>query len=174
MKRILFVILVLILATVVYLLVAPVPIDPVAWTPPPAPGLVGPYAQNNLLAPVQRLSLGDGRNPEDVALDSEGRIYAGFEDGRIIQLQADGTQPRGFANTEGRPLGLVFDHSGNLIIADAIKGLLSVDKKGVIKVLTISADGANFGCLNDLDVGADGTIYFTEASAKFPMSQFAN
>ena len=174
MKRILPIILVLILAAIVYLLVAPVPIDPVAWTPPPAPKLIGPYAQNNLLAPVQRLSLGDGRNPEDVALDSEGRIYAGFEDGRIIQLQADGTQPRVFANTEGRPLGLVFDHSGNLIIADAIKGLLSVDKKGVIKVLTISADGANFGCLNDLDVGADGTIYFTEASAKFPMSQFDN
>ena len=86
MKRILFVSLVLILASVVYLLVAPVPIDPVAWTPPAAPGLVGPYAQNNLLAPVQRLSLGDGRHPEDVAIDSDGRIYAGFEDGRIIQL----------------------------------------------------------------------------------------
>jgi hypothetical protein len=31
-----------------------------------------------------------------------------------------------------------------------------------------------FGCLNDLDIGADGTIYFTEASRKFPMSQFTN
>jgi sugar lactone lactonase YvrE len=28
--------------------------------------------------------------------------------------------------------------------------------------------------LNDLDIGADGTIYFTEASYKYPMSQFAN
>jgi len=174
MKRILFLVIVLILVAVLYLLVAPVPIDPVAWTPPPAPGLIGPYAQNNQLAPVQRLSLGEGRNPEDVALDSGDRIYAGFEDGRIIQLRADGTQPRVFANTGGRPLGLVFDHSGNLIVADAIKGLLSVDKNGGIKVLTTSADGANFGCLNDLDVAADGTIYFTEASAKFPMSQFAN
>jgi sugar lactone lactonase YvrE len=174
MKRILIVILALILAGVAYLLVAPVPIDPVAWSPPSAPALIGPYAQNNQLAPVQRLSLGEGRNPEDVALDAEGRIYAGFEDGRVIQLQADGTQPRVFVNTAGRPLGLVFDHSGNLIIADAIKGLLSVDKNGAIRVLTTSADGASFGCLNDLDVAADGTIYFTEASAKFPMSQFAN
>ena len=174
MKRIIFVILVLILATVVYLLVAPVPIDPVAWTPPTAPGLVGPYAKNNSLAPVQRLLLGDGRHPEDVALDSDGRIYAGFEDGRIIQLQADGNQPKVFANTEGRPLGLVFDHSGNLIVADAIKGLLSISKNGAIKVLTTNADGVNFGCLNDLDVAADGTIYFTDASAKFPISQFEN
>src|SRR5262249_55918990 len=156
-----------ILAALVYLLVAPVPIDPVAWTPPTAPSLTGPYEQNNRLAPVERLSLGDGRNPEDVALDAQGRIYAGFEDGDIIQLHADGTQPKVFANTEGRPLGLVFDHSGNLIIADAIKGLLSVDKYGGIHVLATSADGAKFGCLNDLDVAGDGTIYFTEASAKF-------
>ena len=174
MKRILIVILVIILAAIVYLLVAPVPIDPVAWIPPVAPALTGPYQQNNRLAPVQRLPLGDGRHPEDVALDSQGSIYAGFEDGRIIQLQPDGTQPKVFANTEGRPLGLIFDHSDNLIVADAIKGLLAIDKNGVIRVLTTTADGAQFGCLNDLDVGADGTIYFTEASAKFPMSQFAN
>jgi hypothetical protein len=43
-----------------------------------------------------------------------------------------------------------------------------------MKVLATEADGEKFGCLNDLDVGADGTIYFTEASRKFPMSQFAN
>ena len=174
MKRILLVVLVIILAAVIYLLLAPVPIDPVAWTPPTAPALTGPYEQNNRLAPVQRLLLGDGHKPEDVALDPEGRIYAGFEDGRIIQLQANGTQPKVFAKTEGRPLGLVFDHSGNLIVADAIKGLLAIDKNGAIRVLTTNADSSQFGCLNDLDVGSDGTIYFTEASAKFPMSQFAN
>jgi len=43
-----------------------------------------------------------------------------------------------------------------------------------VKVLADEADGVKFGCLNDLDVGADGTIYFTEASSKFPMSQFTN
>ena len=43
-----------------------------------------------------------------------------------------------------------------------------------MKVLAEEADGVKFGCLNDLDVGADGTIYFTEASSKFPMSQFTN
>src|SRR6185503_20520836 len=76
--------------------------------------------------------------------------------------------------TRGRPLGLIFDREGNLIVADAIKGLLSVNKAGEVTVLADEADGAKFGCLNDLDVGADGTIYFTEASSKFPMSQFAN
>src|SRR5215207_11574859 len=157
-----------------YLLLAPVPITPAAWTPPAAPTLSGQYQQNTLLAPVQRLSLGDGHKPEDVALDSDGKVYAGFEDGRIMVLQPDGTQPRVFANTGGRPLGLIFDRSGNLIVADAVKGLLSVNKSGEVKVLAVEADGVKFGCLNDLDVGEDGTIYFTEASRKYPMSQFTH
>ena len=173
-KHVRLIVVLIIVIGLAYLLFAPVPIAPAAWTPPVAPTLSGQYEQNTRLSPVQRLSLGDGHKPEDVALDAEGKIYAGFEDGRIVVLQPDGTQPRVFADTHGRPLGLIFDQSGNLIVADAIKGLLSVDKLGGVKVLAPQADGEKFGCLNDLDVGADGTIYFTEASKKFPMSQFTN
>lgn len=169
----LFAVLILVVA-LAYLLFAPVPITPAAWTPPPAPALTGQYEQNTRLSPVQRLSLGEGHKPEDVALDAEGKIYGGFEDGRIMVLQPDGTQPRVFANTGGRPLGLIFDQHGNLIVADAIKGLLSVSKAGAVTVLATEADGVKFGCLNDLDVGADGTIYFTEASRKYPMAQFTH
>ena len=173
-KRVAAIVILIIVAGLVYLLFAPVPISPSAWTPPAAPALSGQYEQNTKLSSVQRLSLGDGHKPEDVALDAQGRIYAGFEDGRIIQLQPDGTQPRVFANTQGRPLGLALDRAGNLIVTDAIKGLLSVNPAGEIKVLATESDGVKFGCLNDLDVGADGTIYFTEASFKYPMSQFSS
>lgn len=173
-KRVgLFVVLIFVVA-LVYLMFAPVPIAPAAWTPPVSPGLNGPYEQNTRLSPVQRLSLGEGHGPEDVAIDSEGGIYAGFDDGRIMVLQPDGTGPRVFANTGGRPLGLIFDKHGNLIVTDAIKGLLSVNKNGEVKVLATESDGAKFGALNDLDVAADGTIYFTEASHKFPMSEHVN
>lgn len=174
LKRISALILGLIAAFVIYLLLAPVSINPGAWSPPSAPALTGEYAKNERLASTQRLSLGNGHSPEDVALDADGHIYAGFEDGRIIQLKPDGTQPHTFADTGGRPLGLAFDPTGNLIVADAIKGLLSIDKSGTVKVLVTEAGGAKFGCLNDLDVAADGTIYFTEASNKFPMSKFTN
>lgn len=173
-KRFGLVILLIVVVTVAYLLLMPVPIVPAAWTPPRAPALTGQYAQNTRLSSVQKLSLGDGHKPEDVALDAGGKIYAGFEDGRIMVLQADGTQPRVFANTHGRPLGMIFDREGNLIVADAIKGLLSINKAGEIKLLADESDGAKFSCLNDVDIGADGTIYFTEASNKFPMSQFTN
>ena len=173
-KRFGIILLFIIVNVLMYLLIAPVPITPAAWTPPAAPALTGQYAQNTRLSTIQKLPLGDGHKPEDVALDAEGRIYAGFEDGRIMVLQPDGTQPRVFANTQGRPLGLIVDREGNLIVADAIKGLLSVNKAGEITVLAEEADGVKFKCLNDLDIGADGTIYFTEASNKFPMSQYTN
>ncbi|HKY45633.1 MAG TPA: hypothetical protein VJM50_21265, partial [Pyrinomonadaceae bacterium] len=127
-KRFGLLIILILAAALAYLLFAPVPIAPAAWTPPAAPALTGQYEKNTRLSPVQKLSLGEGHNPEDVALDAEGKIYAGFEDGRIMVLQPDGTQPRVFVNTSGRPLGLIFDRQGNLIVADAIKGLLSVNK----------------------------------------------
>jgi sugar lactone lactonase YvrE len=107
-----------------------------------------------------------------VALDAENRIYAGLADGRIMRLQADGTNPQVFSNTQGRPLGLAFDANHDLIVADAIKGLLSVAPDGSVRVLSTGADGVPFACTNDLDIATDGTIYFTDASSKFPLTNF--
>ncbi len=123
----------LVAIVVLYLLFWPVQISPQAWTPPPAPPLTGAYQENVLLSGVERLALvppGTGFAPEDVALDAENCIYAGLADGRIIRLQADGTSPQVFSNTQGRPLGLTFHPNGNLIVADAIKGLLSIAPDG--------------------------------------------
>ena len=174
-KRFFLILGVLCAVLVLYLLLWPVPISPEAWTPPPAPPLSGPYEQNSKLAGVERLMLappGDGFAPEDVALDAENRIYAGLDDGRIMRLQANGLSPEVFSDTHGRPLGLIFDAAGNLIVADAIKGLLSIARDGSITVLTTAADGLAIGCTNDLDVAKDGTIYFTDASAKFPLTKY--
>jgi sugar lactone lactonase YvrE len=59
-----------------------------------------------------------------------------------------------------------------LIVADAIKGLLSIAPAGSITVLSSGADNVPFLCTNDVDVAADGTIYFTDASSKFPLTAF--
>ncbi|HSS21960.1 MAG TPA: SMP-30/gluconolactonase/LRE family protein [Pyrinomonadaceae bacterium] len=180
-RRLILILLVSITILVLYFLFWPVSISPQVWEPQVAPALVGPYQQNSILATTERLSLGTDNPrpgarfaPEDVALDSSGRIYSGLDDGRIVRLQADGTKPEIFSNTHGRPLGLVFDSTGNLIVADAIKGLLSVSADGSVTVLTTAADGLPFGCTNDLDVAADGTIYFTDASSKFPLTEFTS
>lgn len=155
-----------------YLLFWPVSITPGAWTPEPAPPLSGIYQQNSKLANTERISLGEGFAPEDVAIDSKGRIYGGFDDGRIMRTTLDGTRHEQFAATNGRPLGLAFDRAGNLIVADAVKGLLSVTPTGQITVLSTEINGSSFGATNDLDIAADGTIYFTDASRKYPMSNF--
>jgi sugar lactone lactonase YvrE len=178
-KRLLFILAALTVIVALYLLFWPVPISPEAWSPPPAPPLTAQYQQNSLLSKTERLSLGTGTpdpgagfGPEDIALDAEDRIYTGLDDGRIMRLHADGTTPELFSNTHGRPLGLAFDPNGNLIVADAVKGLLSIARDGSVNVLTTAADGLTFGCTNDLDVAADGTIYFTDASSKFPLTNF--
>ena len=171
MKRTLLrVLLALVILGLAYLLFWPVPINPTAWTPPPAPQLTGPYAQNNALAGIERLRI-DSFAPEDVAFDKDDRIYCGAADGRIFRFQPNGTKPEVFCETKGRPLGLIFDSSGNLIVADAVKGLLSIAPDGEVTVLATEADGVPFRCTNDLDIAADGTIYFTDASYKFSLTE---
>lgn len=172
-KRPLLFVLLLVAAGLMYFLFWPVPISPAAWTPAEAPALDhGNYQRNSRLAKVERLSFATGFAPEDVAIDSENRIYAGLDDGRIMRLQSDGTRPELFADTQGRPLGMKFDPTGNLILADANKGLLSIGPDGLITVLSTQADGVAFRCTNDLDIATDGTIYFTDASSRFPLSSY--
>ena len=171
MKRVILrVALAVIVALIAYLLLWPVPINPAAWTTPTAPELTGVHAQNNELAKIERLHI-DGFAPEDVAFDKDDRIYCGAEDGRIFRFQPDGTKPEVFAQTKGRPLGLIFDHDGNLIVADALIGLMSIAPDGKSTVLATQAGGVPFRCTNDLDVAADGMIYFTDASYKFRLTQ---
>lgn len=157
---------------VAYLLVWPVPIDPAAWTPPAAPALAGPYAPNSLLLATERLGEGAGIGPEDVAVDAEGRVYGGVDDGRIVRIAPDGSGAETFARTGGRPAGLRFDASGNLLVADCERGLLSIDREGQVRVLTTEAGGVPIRFADDLDVAADGTVYFSDASSKFGVRDF--
>src|SRR2546421_4152407 len=138
-RKILFTVLSLAAIVVLYLLLWPVPIEPAAWQPQPAPPLAGVYESNSRLAWAERLAVG-GHAPEGVAVAPDGRIYAGVEGGRIFRLQPDGTRPEVFADTRGRPLGLDFDRDGNLVVADAYQGLLSIARDGSTTVLTKEAE----------------------------------
>jgi sugar lactone lactonase YvrE len=161
------VLLVFIITTLAWLVLSPVPIEPVAWEPPPAPALQGPYAVNDRLAEVRRVGRGVGSGPEDVAVAENGTVYVGYEDGRIVRFVPGQGAPRLFAQTGGRPLGMEFDAAGRLVVCDGYKGLLRIAPDGTIEVLATAADGLPFGFTNDLDIAADGTIYFSDASWKF-------
>lgn len=152
---------------VLYLLLWPVPLDPVGWSPPPDPGYNGAHAKNTRLTGLETFSLGGATGPEDIALDNRGRIYASTHGGIVVRLDADGGNPQPWADTGGQPLGIDFDGRGNLIVADAYRGLLSIAPSGKIKLLADTADGKPILYADDVDVAADGRIYFSDASTKF-------
>lgn len=152
------------------------PISPLAVTPPAAPELTGVLAPNEELARVEKLALDGARGPEETAFDAQGRVYTGTIDGRILRLTPSASGGAAavetLANTGGRPLGLMHDAGGRLIVCDAVKGLLAIDPAGTIQTLTAEADGVPYKFTDALDIGADGSIYFSDASSKWGVHDF--
>lgn len=161
------IVLLILIVLVGYLLFWPVSIEPVAWDAPDAPALEGEYAVNSKLGDARTLARDEGIGPEDVAVDNNGYLYVGYVDGRIVRFDPDGNNPDLIADTKGRPLGLDFDPSGNLIVADGYKGLLSISASGAITALSQRANGVDFKFTDDVDADSNGVIYFTDASSKF-------
>jgi sugar lactone lactonase YvrE len=170
MRFVLGLVLVVIALAVALPVIFPAPVDPIAWTPDPDPGLTGPFAPNDKLARVERLLDGVGVGPEDIACGPDGSRYTGLSDGRILQFTDDGNY-RELANTGGRPLGMQLDNTGRLIVADAQRGLLAVSADGAIEVLTDAVNGEKILFADDLDIAQDGTIWFSDASTRYDYHQ---
>ncbi len=147
-------------------------VSPVAWTPGPLPALTGQYEVNSRLAAAQLKFEGVGIGPEDVARGPDNIYYSGLEDGRIVRFTPDGSVAADFVNTGGRPLGMQFDADGNLIVADAIKGLLSVSPEGRITVLVDTVADKKMLLVDDLDIAQDGTIWFSDATMRFGFGEY--
>ena len=166
-KKILLALLIVVVVIVGYFAFWPVPIEPCAWMAPPDPGYTGKFAVNERLKGLELLKIAGCHGPEAVAIDDQGLIYATSHEGFIVRLQADGSKPEKWANTKGRPLGIDFDGKGNVIVADAFRGLLSIAPDGSVTELATVADGIPIRYADDVAVAADGKIYFSDASTKF-------
>jgi DNA-binding beta-propeller fold protein YncE len=119
-----------------YLLFWPVPINPVVWHPATNPRM----AFNDRLSGIRSLpEVGPG--PESVAIGPDGRLYTGLQDGRVVRMLADGSGVETFVQTGGRPLGMKLDAGGNLVVADAFRGLLSISPDRKVTVLADAANG---------------------------------
>ncbi|MFL3007450.1 MAG: SMP-30/gluconolactonase/LRE family protein [Candidatus Neomarinimicrobiota bacterium] len=116
---------------------------------------------------MYQIAINNVNGPEAVAFSEAGLMYTANEDGRIIVLSRDGSNPYDFVNTGGRPLGLKFNHQGDLIVADAYNGLLSINMTGEITVLSNEYGGVPFLLTDDLDIASDGMIYFSDASSVY-------
>jgi sugar lactone lactonase YvrE len=158
-------------AILLYLTAWPAPIDPVVVQPPRSRGLAA-LGVNHVLEGATFLAEGQVDGPEDVAIDEEARLYTGTADGKIVRVELLSGAVEGFATTGGRPLGLRFDPAGNLVVCDAVKGLLSVDRDARVSVLATEAEGVPVRFANNLDVAKDGTVYFSDASSKFGPSEY--
>ena len=159
------------LLAMAYLSFWPISIQPVRWIAPSQPGYSGAHAANSRLAGLQMIDLGAESGPEHIAIGRDGKLYTTVESGRILRMNPDGTEQSVFASTGGRVLGFDFDAAGNLIAADAVKGLLSISSDGKVSVLT---DSVNINGQRDpiryadaVVVAPTGKMYLSDASTRF-------
>ena len=138
-------------------------VEPAPYAPPVAPKMEGALRKNSALSGVQLLAKGKLNGPEDIAVDNDGTVYTGLEDGRIVKISPEG-DVKSFAETGGRPLGLQWGPRGDLIVADGVRGLLSVNPKGEVTVLVPRAETVPLEMADDLDVSSSGLIYFSDAT----------
>jgi sugar lactone lactonase YvrE len=155
------------LVLMAYLLTWPIPIQPVSWLAPKAPGYQGPHAVNDKLAQLNLIELKGEEGPEHIAIGPDGKLYTTVASGKILQMNPDGSEQKEFANTGGRVLGFDFDAKGNLIAADAFIGLLSISPQGKIAVLTEKVGNDPIRYADAVVVAKNGKMYFSDASTRF-------
>jgi sugar lactone lactonase YvrE len=167
MKKLVLMLGVLLLFLAAYLSLWPVPVEPVRWNAPIPPGYTGPHAVNTKLANLKIISLGREEGPEHIAIGKEGKLYCTVASGNILRMNPDGSGQEVFVNTGGRVLGFDFDATGNLIAADAVKGLLSISPEKKITVLTDKVNRDPIRYADAVVVAKSGKMYLSDASTRF-------
>lgn len=153
----------------------------VALSPAPSvqSGSRSPYAQNDRLIHAEAIGLDQVEGPEDVILDRQDRVYGSTRDGNIIRFSGPNLQNREiFAHIGGRPLGMQFDRDENLIVAVAGMGVYGVAPDGRVFKVTDETnrtwyklnDDSRLRMADDLDIGPDGKIYFSDCTTRYEMT----
>lgn len=145
-------------------------------------GSGSPYAVNDRLRDVALIGLAQVEGPEDVIFDADGHLYTGTRHGDIVRFFGpDHRRMEVFAHVGGHPLGLAFDRAGNLVVCIAGMGLYSVSPERRIERLTDETnrtpwsviDDSRLKLADDLDVAPDGRIFFSEATIRYEMHNWA-
>jgi ribose transport system permease protein len=156
----------------------------VDFVPPPSisrdSGTV--FAENDRLKNVEAIALDRIEGPEDIILDRRDNLYTVNRNGSIIRFFAPDYQRREeFARIGGRPLGLAIDRDENLIVCVAGMGVYGVKPdRTVFKVSDETnrtwyrlKDDSRLWLADDLDIAADGKIYFSDATTRYDLSDWA-
>ncbi|XP_057657026.1 adipocyte plasma membrane-associated protein Hemomucin-like isoform X1 [Diorhabda carinulata] len=145
--------------------------------------LTGPLALNEKLKDMKIWHQGDLSGPEGFA-DYNGELYTGLNGGNIVKLVGDrielvtktGKPCKGHYEEHicGRPLGMVFDKNGNMIVADAYYGILRINVKTGNKEILVSPnveiEGKKPKLFNSVALASNGDIYWTDSSTQFELN----
>lgn len=156
----------LLIALLAYLLLWPVPVDPVAWEAEASEGYVGVYAPNTRLAGLDPVAINDRTGPEDAALAPDGTLYVTTHEGDILRRRSDGAMDV-LTNTGGRPLGIEVAPDGGVWVADAYQGLMRIDGDTAVLATSKTTAGDPIRYANSLDFAPDGAVWFSDASTRF-------
>jgi ribose transport system permease protein len=150
--------------------------------PSTAPDCGTPWALNDRLRPATPIGLGRIEGPEDVILDRNDNLYAGSRHGDIIRFLApDYERMEVFAHIGGTPLGMAFDRNDNLYVCIGGMGLYRVTPDRKVEKATDETnrsyssinDDSRLRLADDLDITDDGRIFFSEATVRFEMHEWA-
>jgi sugar lactone lactonase YvrE len=146
------------------------PVRPVVWQPPPRPARARSRTSATPFPPLRLIEVG-GHGPEDVVVDAAGMVVTGVADGRLLRVHPDTGLVENIADTGGRPLGVELLADGRLLVCDAARGLLLVDRgTGAVEVLL--PRGRELNLCNNAAVARDGTVYFTDSTSRFDLEDY--
>lgn len=150
---------------VVYLVVAPSPIDPVPIS----------FPTNELPAaePLPAITANFARGChgcEDISFDGAGNVYTGHEDGRLLRFPLDAAADRvqEIVRFKGRPLGLEVMGDSIAWVCVEQEGLARVDlRANTYDILVSGFNDTLFQLIDYLDLDTLGRVYFTDASDRY-------
>ena len=140
------------------------------------------FAQNDRLLAAEAIALNQIEGPEDMILNRRDDLYTVTRNGSIIRFAApDYSVREEFARIGGRPLGLAFDRDENLIVCVAGMGLYGVKPDRTVFKVTDRTnrtrmrlkDDSRLYLADDLDIAPDGKIYFSEATTRYELTDWA-
>jgi ribose transport system permease protein len=139
-------------------------------------------AVNDRLGRTQLIGHGSVEGPEDVVLDRDDNLYTGTRHGTIVRFLApDYARSEIFARIGGHPLGLAFAPNGDLLTCVGGMGVYRVAPDGAVAKVTDETNRSLFSIIDDtrlrlpddLDIAPDGRIFFSEATIRYEMSEWA-
>lgn len=168
-------------------ILARVYISPTHFDPLPLPSIDpmhgGVFAVNTALSDAEPIGLGQLDGPEDVIFDSKEFLYTVSRTGDIIRFAPPHyATAEVFAHIGGQTLGLAIDAHDTIHVCVSGMGLFSVDQSRTVKKLSDQVprsllsirDDSRIRFADDLDIAADGKVFFSETTVRFDIHDWAS